>query len=187
MGSEPASSGSRHPEHLVVGHINRPHGTQGEFYVIPLTDHVEAAFRVGGELHVADPEGRRPDPLFPTVEVTDARPYRKGLLVSFAGVEERTVAEFFGGRYLLRPFQEVEEPEEDEFFYHELLGMTVETVGGEEVGTVTEVYDLSPHDLLEVRRSHGEVLIPLARHVVVSVDREGRRITVDPPEGLLDL
>lgn len=171
----------------MVGHINRPHGTGGEFYVVPLTDHVEEMFQEGALLHVSDPDGQRPDSLYPTVEVAAVRPYRKGLLVSFVGIEERTVAEPFGGRYLLRPFQDAREPDDDEFFYHELLGMAVETVSGEELGTVREVYELSPHDLLEVRRPHGEVLIPLARHVVVSVDREVGRIVVDPPEGLLDL
>lgn len=180
-------SGSRHPEHLVVGHISRPHGTKGEFYVLPLTDHVDAAFREGASLRVSDPEGHRPDPLYPVVEVSGARAYRQGLLVTFTGIEERTVAEPFRGRYLLRPFQEAEAPADDEFFYHELLGMAVTTAAGEEVGTVREVYEMNPHDLLEVQRPDGEVLIPLARAIVVSVDREEGRLTVDPPRGLLEL
>jgi ribosomal 30S subunit maturation factor RimM len=41
---------ARHPEHLVVGHVTKPHGTKGELFVWPLTDRVEDVFEPGREL-----------------------------------------------------------------------------------------------------------------------------------------
>ena len=40
---------------------------------------------------------------------------------------------------------------------------------------------------LVVRGRNGEVLIPLAEGICVAVDVQGKRIVVEPPEGLLDL
>jgi ribosomal 30S subunit maturation factor RimM len=38
-----------------------------------------------------------------------------------------------------------------------------------------------------VQSRHGEVLIPLAEGICVAVDVPGKKIVVEPPEGLLDL
>jgi 16S rRNA processing protein RimM len=63
----------------------------------------------------------------------------------------------------------------------------VVTVGGERVGVVREVFDLSPVSLLDVRTGAGSVLIPFREPTVSAVDPAARRIVIDPPAGLLDL
>lgn len=175
------------PEHLVVGHVRKPHGVGGELFVRPLTDHPERTFAPGVVLHLAGDQGQDPDPDLPPLEVEAVRPYREGVLVMFAGVEDRDQAALLRGRYLLRRLEEVEPVAEDELFYHELLGMRVEDREGAELGRVVEVYEARPADLLEVRRPGETFLIPFTRAVLVEIDREGRRLVVDPPEGLLDL
>jgi 16S rRNA processing protein RimM len=175
------------PDWIVVGHISRPHGTRGEFYVTTLTDHPERTFVAGQILRIGEADGRQPDEFFPPVEVTESRPFRRGFLVRFRGLEDRTRAEFLRNRYLLRSFQEVEPAGEGEFFYHQLLGARVVTVQGRELGTVREVYHLQPADLLEVSDGRREYLIPFTAEVVVEADADEGRIVVDPPEGLLDL
>jgi 16S rRNA processing protein RimM len=72
-------------------------------------------------------------------------------------------------------------------FYHQLLGMEVVTKQGTRLGEIAEVYELRPAPMLEVRGPEGEIMIPFLSHIVVEVDRDGRRMVVDPPEGLLDL
>lgn len=179
--------GRNDPEYLVVGHLARAHGIQGELYVSPLTDHPEGTFAPGVVLRMAGPDGARPDPDLPPLRVAGARPFKGGFLVTFAGVRTRNDAEAVRGRYLLRVAAEVEPPADDEFFYHQLLGMEVFTVSGVRLGRVTEVYEMSPVDLLEVRGEGREFMIPFRKEFLAEVDREGRRIVVDPPEGLLDL
>lgn len=171
----------------MVGHVTRPHGTKGEVWVRLLTDHPESAFATGVVLLPAGADGEAPDPDLPGLRVMGTRPFRKGLLVRFGGVEDRSTAELLRNRRLLRPLEEVEPPAEDQLFHHELLGMTVETKEGEVLGEVAEVYELRPADLLELRGPRGSLLIPFTRQILVSVDRDGRRLVVDPPEGLLDL
>jgi 16S rRNA processing protein RimM len=175
------------PSYLVVGHINKAHGTKGELFVWPLTDHPESTFAPGVILYLGDETGSEPDPARPSLVVEAARPFRRGFLVRFPGVLDRTQAEALHGRYLLRPRSELEDLEDGEVFYHQLVGMKVVTVSGEEVGEVVEVYELRPADLLEVRGPRGTHHIPFLRSIVREIDVEGGRLVIDPPEGLLEL
>lgn len=175
------------PAWLVVGHLRRPHGTGGELQVESLTDHPEATFAPGIRLRVSGPDGREPDELFPPIEVESTRAHGDELLVRFRGIDDRDRAGLIRGRYLLRALEEVPPLGEDEIFHHQLVGLTVVTRAGKEVGTVREVYDQGPTELLAVTTPTSEVLIPFTRQVVAGWDLERSRLVVDPPDGLLDL
>ena len=180
------ADGGAAPEYLVVGHLSKPHGTKGEILVWSLTDRPDEVFAPGRALVLGDEDGEagaEPE----TVVVEASRPYRKGVLVSLAGVEDRTGAEALVSRYLLVPSAELGEPEEDALWYHELLGMRVVTVDGREVGVVREVFETAPSHLLEVKGEGKVHLVPFVERVVKEVDREGRRLVIEPPEGLLEL
>ena len=170
-----------------MGHLNKPHGTKGELFVWPLTDRPEAVYAPGTVFLVGDGEGTRPDPDLPSLRLDSARPFKRGYLASFGGVRDREGAERLQGRYIFLQADEVEPLAEGEVFYHQLLGMQVVTRDGEEVGEITEVYELRPADLLEVRGPSGEFMIPFLSHIVIEVDTESGRMVIDPPEGLLDL
>ena len=174
------------PKHLVVGHLNKAHGTKGEVFIWPLTDHPESTFAPGVVLYMGDSEGSV-SPGLPTRRIETSRPYRRGFLVGFEGVYDRSGSEALCGRYVLQDFADVPEPEEGEVFYHDLLGMEVVTVDGESLGKVTEVYELRPADLLEIQGPEKSILIPYISQMVQSVSVEENRIVLDPPEGLLDV
>lgn len=172
---------------MVVGHLNKAHGTRGELFLWPLTDRPDDIFVPGASFRLADPSGTRPEIGLPDVTMESLRPFRRGFLVQFEGIETRNQAILLTDRYLLLPFEQVPPLEEGEVHYHQLLGSRVRTVGGDELGEVVEVYELQPHDLLEVQTRTGTVLIPFSARVVVEVDMEEGLLVVDPPEGLLDL
>ena len=171
----------------MVGHLAKAHGIKGELYVQPLTDHPEETYAPGVVLSLGGRTEDGPNPDRPPLRIQASRPFRKGYLVSFQGVEDRNQAEALRGAYVYREASEVEPPAEGELFHHELVGMEVFLRGGERLGEVSHLFELEPADLLEVRGPHKEYLIPFLDWIVVEVDAEGRRLTVDPPEGLLDL
>jgi 16S rRNA processing protein RimM len=80
-----------------------------------------------------------------------------------------------------------ERPEDPEEFYdHQLVGLAVRTVAGEDVGTLDEVLHLPGQDVLAVRRPGGdEVLVPFVHQIVPVVDLDAGEVVVDPPPGLL--
>lgn len=175
------------PSHLVVGFLNKAHGIKGEMYVSLLTDHPESVFASGVVLSLGGADDDEPDPDLPPLRVDTTRPFRRGLLVRFRGVEDRSQAELLAGRYLFCSVDDLEPLAEGEVYYHQLLGMKVETVDGRSVGSVAQVYELHPADLLEVQGPDSVVMVPYRREIVVEVDIESRRLVIDPPEGLLDL
>jgi 16S rRNA processing protein RimM len=77
--------------------------------------------------------------------------------------------------------------DEDEFLHADLIGLKVETLDGEAVGTVTAIYDFGAGDVIDVaRRAKKAVMVPFTKAVVPTVDIAGGRIVIDPPEGLLE-
>ena len=174
------------PEYLVVGHLSKPHGIRGEIMVWPLTDQPEELFSAGRELVLGDEQGDAGGAT-ETCVVEASRPYRNGILLKLEGVEDRSGAEELVSRYLLVPRSERGQLEEGEFYYHQLLGLTVETVDGEAVGKVREVFETEPDHLLEVKGQGRRHLIPFTRRIVMEVDVDGGRVVIDPPEGLLEL
>jgi 16S rRNA processing protein RimM len=179
--------GREDPAFLVVGHLNKPHGTKGELFVWPLTDHPESVYAPGAVLLLGNDEGSEPDPSLGSVTIHAVRPFQKGYLLSLDGVYDRNQAEQLRGRYVLLPMESIAPLEEGEVFYHQLLGMEVVTKQGIRVGEIAEVYELRPAHLLEVHGPEKVVMIPFLSHIVIEVDREAGRMVIDPPEGLLDL
>lgn len=180
------------PEFLVVGHLSKPHGTRGEILVWPLTDRPEEVLAEGRELLLGDEAGEIGDAGAgrETLVVEASRPYRKGVLVKFGGIDDRASAAELMKRYLLVPAGELPEYEDEDegaLFYHELLGLLVVTVDGQEVGRVREVFETEPAHLLEVKGEGKVHLVPYVSRVIKEVDRTGGRLVIDPPEGLLEL
>jgi 16S rRNA processing protein RimM len=182
------AGGPASPEHLIVGHISKPHGTKGEVFVWPLTDEPATVFAPGVELLLGDEAGSLAGAEIAVLAIEEARPFKRGVLVRFAGVADRAAVEALAGRYLLVELGALRPLDEGELFYHQLLGMSVETVAGERVGRVREVFETEPAHLLEVKADDGKVhLIPFLERIVKQIDVTGRRMVIDPPAGLLEV
>ncbi|MDT8370087.1 MAG: ribosome maturation factor RimM [Longimicrobiales bacterium] len=174
-------------EYLVVGHIEKPHGTQGEVAVRLLTDHPERVFRPGVVLR-GSRDGRAPDPDVPPLRIDAVRDVPAGRLVVFGGVEDRNHAETLRGIDLMERRDALPPPGPDEVYLHDLEQLEVRVRTGDRIGTVEIVYDLVPAPLLEIRRDDGRtLLLPFRREFVLEVDLDAGVLVVDPPAGLFDL
>ena len=174
------------PEYVIVGRIRKSHGVQGEVVVEPITDAPAAVFAAGRRLLVGTADGDLAAGV-PPVRIERARPGPGGgLLVRFDAIADRTQADRWRERYLLLPYDEIEPPGEGEAFLHELPGMRVELSSGEPVGDVVEVFELPQGLALDVSWRGRRVLLPFRDEFVRAVDRDGRRIVMDLPDGLLE-
>lgn len=175
------------PTHLAVGRIRRPHGVKGEVVVTSLSDHPEGIFSPGVILRSGTDPAAGPDPDLPPLRVETSRPFQDGFLVCFGGMRDRNDVEDLRGLLLFQHVDAVAPLADDELFHHQLIGLSVHTVAGKEIGEVRELVELPPSVLLEVRTPRGTQLIPFNPAIVTEVDLEAGRLVVDPPEGLLDL
>jgi 16S rRNA processing protein RimM len=177
------------PAFIIVGRVRKAHGIRGEVVVETITDAPDAIFASGRRVFAGTATGD-PAPNQLELHVASVRPFNDGLLVGFAEVPDRTVAEAWRGRYLLLPAHEVAPPADDEVYVHELVGMRVELAGGQPVGTVEETYELPQGLAIDVRRHTPReaetVMLPYDERTIASVDRTARVIVVTPPDGLLE-
>lgn len=168
---------------LVIGRIGRPHGLRGEVTVDVRTDEPGERFSVGSVL-ATEPTERGP------LEVASSHWHSGRLLIRFAGCEDREAAEELRGIVLVVDSAGLPAlPDPDEFHDHELIGLRVVTVAGDEVGAVTDVLHHG-QDLLVIDgtgpRAGAEILVPFVAPLVPEVDLEAGRLVIDPPPGLLD-
>jgi 16S rRNA processing protein RimM len=121
------------------------------------------------------------------LRVRSANPHGRGLLLlSLEGVDDRSAAEALAGATILVEASALPPAGEGEFYYHEVVGFDVVTVGGERLGTVASTFSTGPNDVWIVREGEREHLIPVIADVVRAIDRPGRRIVIDPLPGLLE-
>ncbi len=168
---------------LVVGRVGRPHGIRGEVAVDVRTDDPEHRITAGSVL-ATEPAAAGP------LAVAAVRRHSGRLLVRFDGYNDRTGAEALSGTLLVVDSAELPDPgDPDEFHDHQLIGLSVLTVSGDQVGVVTDVLHHG-QDLLVVTtagRGDGPVMVPFVAALVPEVDVPAGRIIIDPPPGLLDL
>ena len=142
---------------MPAGRVGRPHGLDGSFHVTR-----PGSFTDGGTVWV-DGAPRTIERLAGTSD----KP-----IMRFAGCTTREHAEALRGLSLELPRDD--SLEEDEFWASDLAGCRV-VDGSREVGVVARMIALPSCEALEV----GDLLIPMVRDAIRSIDIEGRRIDVD--------
>ena len=88
--------------------------------------------------------------------------------------------------FLAVPADELTPPEGDEVYLHELEGFSVRLPDETPLGLVTAVYELPAGIMIEVQGPKREFLLPYRKEFVREVDRAGRRLLVELPEGLVE-
>jgi 16S rRNA processing protein RimM len=165
----------------VVGRVARPHGLRGQVVVNVETDFPAERFRAGGELFLRDAGSGRP------VRITSVRFQRERPIIGLEGVETVESAADLAGEELRIPVDCLTRLPEGSYYRHDLVGCRVESPAGSPIGVVVGVEGDAGNSRLVVEMSGCVALVPLAVAICPTVDPAGKRIVVDPPEGLLDL
>jgi 16S rRNA processing protein RimM len=167
---------------VVVGRIGRAQGIRGEVTVEVRTDVPEERFAPGAVLFATGRSG-----LPPTLAVAAHRWQNGRLVLSLAGVADRTAAEGLRGA-LLEADVDLAEGDQDEYHDLALVGLEARDEQGTLLGRVSEVLHLPGQDLLAVARPDApELLVPFVRAMVPTVDVPGGFVVLDLPDGLAEL
>jgi 16S rRNA processing protein RimM len=165
-----------------VGKIVNTHGVKGEVKVVSSTDFPEERYQKGNTLHLFLPEKKEPLSLI----VEKHRTHKNFDLLTFEGYNDINQVEQFKEGILKIQEDQLQELEEGEYYYHEIIGCKVTTIQGEEVGLVKEILSPGANDVWVVKGEKGkEHLIPFIEDVVKKVDIEKGLIVIEPMEGLL--
>jgi 16S rRNA processing protein RimM len=168
-------------EMVVVGRVARAHGNRGQVIVDPETDFPEERFKTGSVLQI------RKGAAVERLTIESVRFQRGRPIIALSGIDTMDAAEALAGAELRVDAEALRPLPAGSFYHHDLVGCSVETVAGLRIGRVTGVEGTAAGSRVVVQGIAGEVLIPLAEHICVHIDVAGKKIIVEPPEGLLDL
>ncbi len=161
---------------LLVGRVGRAHGMRGDLVLDVRTDEPERRLAVGSSF----------DTVHGTLTVAATRWHSGRLLIRFQQVPDRNAAEALHGTELRVEVLVDERPQDpDEFYDHQLVGLTVESELGEIVGQVSEVLHLPAQDMLVIAHAGRETLVPFVAEFVPRVDLGSGRLLVTDRPGLL--
>lgn len=169
--------------HLVVGRLRRPHGLKGDCAVFPLTDDPATVFGPGRSVWLRKVSG---EAVAGPLVIARSRGYHRQWLVAFEGHLERGALDGWHDMLLSAPADSLQPPGDGEVYLHELEGFVVQTEAAEGLGVVTAVEEFPNGVMLEVQGPKREFLLPFRKEFVKRVDREGRRLVVEVPDGLID-
>lgn len=105
-------------------------------------------------------------------------------ILKLRGIDTREDAEGLAGVELEVPTEDVPPLPDGSYYHFQILDMEVWTSAGELLGIVVDILITGSNDVYVVRGGDREILVPALEDVVLEVDVEGGRLTVDLPEGL---
>jgi 16S rRNA processing protein RimM len=165
--------------HLELGYVSRAHGLQGEVAVRAFDPASETLDYVKRVLVRPRTGAER------VLRIESVRPTPKEMLVVFEGVRGRGQAEALVGATVLAFREDLEAPEEGEYFQGDLVGLTAVDEAGNVLGVVEELWSTSEVPNLVIRApGKEELVVPFAEDFVSTVDVPGGRLVVKPPEYL---
>ncbi len=157
---------------ILLAQIGAAHGIKGEVRVRPFGD--PDMFDQYGKLETED--GRK-------FRVKRMRPQKNMLVVKFEGVNTRDEAEALNGVELFVGRAKLPEPDEDEFYVSDLIGMVAVDEHGDEIGIIKDVPNFGAGDMIEIEPKGGNstYYLPFAEEVVPEINFEDGKLTVIAP------
>ena len=117
-----------------------------------------------------------------------ARLHKSDLLrVKFEDVDTEEDADDLMKAALYLPLDLLPELEEDQFYFHEIVGFKVQDLQKGDIGTLTAVNDSNAQTLFEINYNGKQILIPMNDQFIHKLDKPNKLLIVDTPEGLIDL
>ena len=167
---------------LKVGKIVNTHSLKGEVKVISSTDFEEERFKKGSKLLIT-----RGNQLIREVIVESYRNHKNFLLVKFEGIDSVEEAEKLKNLQIKIDSDEVGELEENEFYFHQIIGCEVFDENDKNLGEIIDILTPGANDVWVIKGENGkEILIPYIEDVVKKIDITSKKVNIEVMEGLID-
>ncbi|CAM3417665.1 ribosome maturation factor RimM [Streptococcus pluranimalium] len=165
-----------------VGKIVNTQGLQGELRVLSVTDFAEERFKKGSQLSIFDVK----DQHLLDVEIASHRKQKNFDIVKFKGLYHINDVEKYKGTVLKVAEENLTDLAEDEFYYHEIIGLDVYE-NDVFIGQIKEIMQPGANDVWVIKRKgKKDLLLPYIPPVVLNVDVAANRVDVEIMEGLDD-
>lgn len=163
---------------ITIGRLVGFHGVRGEVKVLSDSDFTVERFQPGQTVHIKNKN----------LKIEKYRTHKNFHLLTFEGITNINEVEGLKDSDVQQDAEGVELTlEEGEFHFSEIIGLSVHTDDGKEVGRVTDIFQTGANDVWAVRDENNiEYMIPYIEDVVKEIDLENEKIIITPMEGLLE-
>lgn len=166
---------------LLIGKIVKPHGLRGNVKIISYAESV-STYDMLKTIYMKDVNGA-----IQPLHINKAVSTGKGMVIlALDEIEDLDRAEAMRGLELFIDQKELDEPGEDEYYQHDLIGLEVFTVEGSNLGVIKEILPTGSNDILVVKKGKTEHLIPAIKDVVIKVSLNDGKVVIKPLEGMLE-
>lgn len=170
------------PSYLIIGEVLRPHGVKGEMRMKIITDYPERVLHDLSHVYI----GRDTEEPAQRYEVQSARFHQMYILLQLKGLDDRDQVDALRGNLIMVDLDHAVPLDEDEFYLYELIGLTVKTQDGIELGTIIEVMETGANDVYIINSPrYGQLLVPAHDQTLVEIDLENEYVIMDLPDGIL--
>ncbi len=157
---------------VIMGKVVAAQGLQGWVKVQTFTEYLDSLLD-HDTWYVGNEQSWRP------LQVLEANVHGKVLVAKLQGIADRTAAEKCKGLLIAVPRDSLPEQEEGEYYWSDLIGLSVQNLAGEVFGTVDTLLETGANDVLVIKGEQGETLIPFLASVIQLVDLKNKIIRVD--------
>ncbi|MCB5188657.1 ribosome maturation factor RimM [Methylobacillus caricis] len=159
-----------------MGRVVAPYGVYGWLKIQPDTEYLDSLFDYDNWwLGRGNPQDSTQ---WRELEVEKAKVHNALLLVKLAGVDDRDAAFACKGMQVAVPRDELPVPEEDEYYWSDLIGLEVKNQQAVDLGRIADVFATGANDVIVVK-GERERLIPFIGQVVLEVDVAAKTMLVD--------
>lgn len=166
---------------IAVGRISGTHGIKGQLRLHSYSGNLET-LRAVEEVVFQLPGGEKRHCRLKRAVLHGTR-----ILLTVEGVDTIEDAELLAGAELLVQQDQLPETGDDEYYWKDLIGLSVSTSDGVMLGKITRIMETGANDVYLVEDGKREYLIPAIADVIQRVDLTSGVMTITPLEGLLDL
>jgi 16S rRNA processing protein RimM len=163
---------------IPIGRVVRPHGVRGKIKLEYFGEDVNC-FPPSREVFIEVKAGR-----LQAYEILETTPQAPRLILHLKGIERREEVEPLIGKEVFIKREVLPDLEEGEYYWMDLLGMSVETQEGKKIGRVKEIFSTGANDVFVIEGKRGEIFLPATEEVVQGVDRERGVMKVSRKNGL---
>jgi 16S rRNA processing protein RimM len=166
---------------FVIGKVTATHGVRGQLRIVSYSGDFSTISKLKN-IVLQGPDGEKE-----SVKITSSAMHCKKLLVTLQGYNDINQVQHLVGREIYAERGQLPELAEGEYYWCDLIGLTVVTAGGIHLGELYDIMATGSNDVYLVRSGEKEYLIPAIEDVVVEVNLAAGVMTVSPLEGLLEL
>ncbi len=157
---------------VAMGYIKGAFGIKGWLKIAASTEYTDSLLDYSEWQLSKDGKTRQ-------VSLESGQVHNGELQVKLVGVDDRDSAHALRGYTIEIPREQFAETEDDEYYWTDLIGMTVVNREEQTLGTVANLMQTGAHDVLVVSGEHGQKLIPFVSQYIDQVDTQAKQIRAD--------